>query len=87
MKRRLLPALVVALFFCLLGWRAYAQGQRSNSVRQIWEYRVSTISGTSAQQTVPQMNQLGADGWELVNVVIDSTAGQVYYLYYFKRPK
>ena len=83
MKNRRFAALVAVVLLCFLGWSAYAQGQRSNSVKQTWEYRVLTITGESAQQTVPQMNQLGVDGWELVNVAIDGG----FYLYYFKRPK
>jgi hypothetical protein len=87
MKNRRFAALVAVVLFCFIGWSAYAQGQRSNPVRQTWEYRVMSISGQSAEGTVPQMNQLGTDGWELVNMVIDSSGGRPYYLYYFKRPK
>lgn len=87
MTNRRFTALVAVVLFCFIGWRGYAQGQRSNSVRQSWEYRIMTISGQSAVQTAPQMNQLGTDGWELVNMVIDSTGQSPFYLYYFKRPK
>ena len=70
MKNRRFAALVAAVLFCFIGFSVYAQGQRSNSVKQTWEYKVSTVFASSAEQTVPPMNQLGVDGWELVNVAL-----------------
>lgn len=92
MKNKRIGALVAVVLVCFLGWSGYAQGQRSNSVKQTWEYKISTVFAPSAEQTVPQMNQLGADGWELVNVAlvgaqIEPPGVRATYLYYFKRPK
>jgi hypothetical protein len=92
MKNRQFAVLVAVVLVCLIGWSGYAQTQRSNSARQNWEYKVSTIFAPSAEQTVGQMNQLGADGWELVNVELlnaqlDSGLVRATYTYHFKRPR
>jgi len=83
MKNRRFAALVAVVLFCFIGWSGYAQGQRSYSVKQTWEYRAMTFNGTEAEKAAPQMNQLGADGWELV--ACGTTNG--WYVCYFKRPK
>ena len=39
MKNKLYLSLVVIALLCLVGWTGYAQAQRSNSVRQAWDYK------------------------------------------------
>lgn len=78
---RLRIVLSIVVLLCLVGWSAYAQGQRP--ARQLWEYRIVETqfleSYTAAEQVQQILNQGGADGWELVR--IDEKR------YYFKRPK
>ncbi len=64
MKDKLYLALVVVALSCLVGWTGYAQGQRSNSGSQSWEYLVdeaptyagpgSYVSPEKAQQLLNQ---------------------------------
>lgn len=50
----------------LTGSITYAQTQRSAAVKQTWEYRV--VEAPASAQKERTLNQLGADGWELVAV-------------------
>ena len=52
-------------------------------MKQMWEYQVVFVR-QAAKDLVPPMNQLGAEGWELVSVVIDQ---QGWIIGYLKRPK
>jgi hypothetical protein len=79
MKNKLYWWMVLVLLLCLVGWTGYAQGQRSNSMKQTWEYQVITAN---PNQLMSQMNKLGAEGWELVAVSGD---GPVFA--YLKRPQ
>jgi hypothetical protein len=69
---------ILAAVFVLvcLGAVGYAQMQKS-APRQVWEYK----DGANLQ--IDQMNKLGEEGWELVQVV---TYGRDYY-YILKRPR
>jgi hypothetical protein len=78
MTNRLFLSLVVVALLCLAGWTGYAQGQRSNPMRQTWEYlMVDAYNDPTQAQNV--LNRYGAQGWEYVSRPGD------YYL--FKRPK
>ena len=78
MKSRLYLPLVAVALLCLAGWKGYGQAQKSNPMRQTWEYRVADAYNdpTQAQQ---MLNQHGAEGWEFV--------GRSGNYCYFKRPK
>lgn len=88
MNSKLHVSLIIIALLFLIGWTGQSMGQRSNAARQSWEYRVeiaptfagpgSFVDAAAAQQ---QLNQLGAQGWDLVSVA----GGQP--LFYFKRPK
>ena len=81
------PTIIILCVFCLMAGMMYApintlQAQRSITVatRQTWEYKMVYRSDV----TEAQLNQLGAEGWELVT----ATAGQGNYITFcFKRPK
>ena len=90
MKKHLYLLVIVALL-SLAGWTGYARGQRTNSMKQTWEYRVDYAptsdtpgSGNTLKYVDPKksevlLNQRGAEGWELVGVGA--------WLYYFKRAR
>lgn len=65
------------LLFSFIGWTAAGQKKDSTN-RQAWEYK----------RTVPvseeTLNQLGAEGWELVATQANSTLGS---FFIFKRAK
>ena len=71
-----------------------SQGQESAWAGQKWEYRVLRIedrrqastTGTGARGSASEdkLNELGAEGWELVSVRNDGSSQP---LFYFKRPK
>ena len=71
MKKYLYLLVIVALL-SLAGWTSYARGQRTNSMRQTWEYRVDPVPGTARIELL-------AEGWELTAV-----GGT---MYYFRRAR
>ena len=85
MKNRFFLSLFVALLLCLAGWAELAKAQRSSQYRQTWEYKLflPVAPGPSLQD---QMNQLGAEGWELV-AVRDEVSSPYRVVCFFKRPK
>ena len=83
MKKNFYLWLVVVALFCLLGLARYSNAQRSNSMKQTWEYQVVFVQNV-ANDLVPPLNKLGAEGWELVSVSIDP---QGWIIAYLKRPK
>ena len=78
-KTKVYVSAMVVLFLCLIGWTGHAEAQRSSQERRTWEYKVFSpvTPGPSLQD---QMNQLGAEGWELVTV-------QQPLIYCFKRAR
>ena len=68
MKKRLLPGLIVIVLLDVAGWTSY--GQRNSQPRASYEYQViydPTETG-SASEGIKKLNELGAQGWELVGV-------------------
>lgn len=81
--------LVSAGIVLAVGWAAVAHPQTARTVAT-WEYKEVQLS-TSAP-SAPVMNKLGAEGWELVNVVSacngnysDSNQATCEWWAYFKR--
>ena len=78
----LVTALVVGSLLC---WTAY--GQEKKGPKVVWEYNVVLFNGDN----MAQLNQLGAQGWEMVSVrtqeeqLGDFRQTKVYY--YLKRAK
>ena len=85
MKSRLYLLVVVFALLYLAGWTGYAQGQRSNLMRQAWEYKVDFIDDSPwylserAARNQRQINERAAEGWELTAVGANC--------FYFKRSK
>ena len=70
--------LLICVAICVLGWTALAQRQVTTPTTQ-WEYTMR-LTGMKITTAPAAMNELGMQGWELVNVTDDGIA-------YFKRPK
>lgn len=47
MKNRLYLLLIVIVALCVVGWSGYAQGQRSATARQAWEYKTILLTRQS----------------------------------------
>jgi hypothetical protein len=77
---RLKPCLFLMLaaiaLIVLGGWSGYGQKQQSPS-RTVWEYKIVNESEKVS------LNEMGAQGWELVTVAM----GGAEEVYYFKRIK
>jgi hypothetical protein len=74
---RLMIVVAVVAGVLAVGAALYAQGSKP-AVKQQWEY------SDGADLTLAKLNEKGAEGWELVQVVTFDNNGQ-YYI--FKRPK
>jgi hypothetical protein len=75
MKKWYGPALLFAMLF-LVGWTTF--GQKKNQPKVTWEYK---RVGHATETGEPELNQLGAQGWELVAVDQEGT------VFYLKRPR
>lgn len=82
-----LIAVVAIVAFGLVGWTGY--GQRPQRVAQtIWEYKVLYVPGVRTMSE-KAMNDLGAQGWELVTYqAINNEGGTIGAgNYFFKRAR
>lgn len=75
LKPYLFFILAALALICLGGWAGY--GQKQPSSRTVWEYKIVNESDKVS------LNDLGAQGWELVTVEM----GGAQEVYYFKRAK
>ena len=89
MKDKLGILMVFLLFLSLLAWagRAGAQKTKTNNDRKVWEYTVGAVQVGGIPPIQDQLNQLGAEGWELVAVENVSTTAPPSAIYYLKRAK
>jgi hypothetical protein len=74
-KPYLFLMLAAIAFTGLCGWVGH--GQKQTPPRTVWEYKIVSESDKLS------LNDLGAQGWELVTV----SMGGAQEVYYFKRPK
>ena len=84
MKSKYPWLVAVVLMICFLGLNI--RGQKQASARTDWEYK-SVFSTSSLEYA---LNDLGAQGWELVAIdvtVTDNVNGLKGVKYYLKRPK
>jgi hypothetical protein len=87
-KTQWLLVVIVTVFLCWIGWRTQAQ----NSAKDLWEYKVvPTVTHPSQNRQNLDINELGAQGWELVTSgtveePFGNPAKRTDYLY-FKRKK
>lgn len=80
MKKVLGLLVIVVALLCALGWRGYAQKGPSNPT---WEYKAYRAQYLSDQT----LNELGAQGWELVSFTAWGDATSHSETAYFKRAK
>jgi hypothetical protein len=79
MKFRVQILLIVILgLCCLASWNVYSQRRVSSE----WQYKIVELERESAE---PKINNLGAQGWELVSVQLKGESSRA--LYYLKRAK
>lgn len=71
-----LAFLFVLAVLCVFGWTVLGQRQSATAIQ--WEYAVKHTD--SAEKAPANLNELGAQGWELVSVTEGGWA-------YLKRPK
>ena len=92
MKQRSTLVVIIALvaLSCLVSWRVRAQ----SSSRVTWEYKVVSTYGPSITNPPPNVNELneaGANGWELVAIRSGEFpkvgTNQFRTDYFLKRPK
>ena len=57
-------SLLVLATLAAVGWRARAHG----APKVIWEYKIDTSYGV-LRASPQKMNELGAEGWELISVL------------------
>lgn len=53
---------------------------------QKWEYHAGALSSSDYADHIRGLNNRGADGWELVNVLVVETLRGAEIIAYFKRP-
>jgi hypothetical protein len=89
MKNKLGIFVGLLLFVSLLAWAGYASAQKTNTnhERKVWEYKVGAAPINGVPSVEDQLNQLGAEGWELVAVENVSTMTPPAAMYYLKRAK
>lgn len=78
---RVIIVLLVVVALSIAAWTV--QAQKQNAARQQWEYKVINIYQNNADKI---LDDLGAEGWELVAVQPSSDA-TAKGLYHFKRQK
>ena len=86
MRNKFYLALVLVAVMCFAGWTAHARLQTNTSARQTWEYLEVELKSPAT----PKLNQLGDDGWELIDVVavcVGAPRPTCTYYAYVKRAK
>ena len=92
MKKHFYLSMIIVALLSLAGWTGYARGQRTNSLRQTWEYHVDPVPVASSSEVSREgvaranaaayerlLNQRAAEGWELTAVGVGN--------YYFRRAR
>lgn len=86
LKNLLLLVLAAAALLVVIGWTAQGRGPS----RLAWEYQIERVL---VSQESERLNELGAQGWELVGVPagdsVETRDGREYHYryYYLKRQK
>ena len=86
MRNKFYLALVLVAVMCFAGWTAHARLQKNTSAKQTWEYLIVELKDPAT----PTLDQHGAAGWELIDVVVvctGTTQPTCTYSAYMKRAK
>lgn len=80
-KKIMLAAVLIALILAVAGWT------QTKPAHAQWEYKTAEFALNSS--TEQKLNELGAQGWELVSTQARSFSGGTgnQIIYHFKRPK
>ena len=80
--------IIAAVLFGVVGWTGYGQRQSQRAPQTVWEYRVVYVPGVR-NTSEKAMNELGAQGWELVTFqAINNEGGTIGAgNYFFKRAR
>jgi hypothetical protein len=76
LKKYTLLVIATIALFGLVGWSGYAQKKSSNRVA--WEYK------EVVKLSEPQVNVLGAEGWEMIGFSVDSNTNKFMYFKWAK---
>jgi hypothetical protein len=89
MKNKLGIYVGLLIFVGLLAWAGHVSAQKTNinNDRKVWEYKVGVAQINGVPSVQDQLNELGAEGWELVAVENISTPAPPSAVYYLKRAK
>lgn len=89
MKNKLGIYVGLLIFLSLLAWAGHVSAQKTttNNDRKVWEYKVGVAQINGVPSVQDQLNELGAEGWELVAVENISTPAPPSAVYYLKRAK
>ena len=89
MKNKLGIYAGLIIVMSLLAWAGHASAQKTNTNndQKVWEYKVGVAQINGAPSVQDQLNELGAEGWELVAVENISTPAPPSAVYYLKRLK
>jgi hypothetical protein len=74
--------LVIVVFICFFGWTQQGRG----SSKPLWEYKVIPSPSTYPEKE-KLLNELGAEGWELVQHQSPNDIDHTGNLFYLKRAK
>lgn len=93
MKTKTAWLLSLLLGVVVLGWAGW-NSQAQTASKTTWEYKVVPVHGAfsaSSMQIPEKLDELGAQGWELVTIRTDERMQgnhrSVTDYYYFKRPR
>ncbi|MGI9474396.1 MAG: hypothetical protein ACR2NZ_22850 [Rubripirellula sp.] len=85
--RFVLVAVVAGLGLAYMSTSDAVPQERDQSSVASWRHLALADEGMEADDLAQQINQLGADGWQLVDVENFASKGEtVKTVYYFKRP-
>jgi len=81
---------IVVLGVILIALGSFTPGSTKynpTASQTVWEYKIVNLSYSGSISVEAQINRLGNEGWELVDVAVKYGDGSADGNYFFKRPK